>query len=166
MTLLPNPRTVARLTTWDFPGKNTGVGCHFLPQGNLSNPGIEREFPAFAGGFLTAEPLAKPYHLKSFCLQVSEYWKRSSAHHLSLPWTSASVLPLKSCGGETPRRHQLLQNTLLQNTRPACWEGQRCWNQPQPCSQHCGPGFPRPELTRANDLVSAPSFIWVSPNSF
>ena len=36
---------------------------------------------------------------------------------------SASVLPLKGRGGETPGRHQLLQNTLLQNTWPACWEG-------------------------------------------
>ena len=25
-----------------FPGKNTGVGCHFLLQGNLPDPGIER----------------------------------------------------------------------------------------------------------------------------
>ena len=29
------PRTVAHWTPlpWDFPGKSTGVGCHFLPQG-------------------------------------------------------------------------------------------------------------------------------------
>ena len=26
---------------WDSPGKNTGVGCHFLLQGNLPNPGLE-----------------------------------------------------------------------------------------------------------------------------
>ena len=25
--------TVARLCPWDSPGKNTGVGCHFLLQG-------------------------------------------------------------------------------------------------------------------------------------
>ena len=30
----------------DFPGKNTGVGCRFLP-----NPGIQPMFPALAGGF-------------------------------------------------------------------------------------------------------------------
>ena len=29
------------LCPWDFTGKNTGVGCHFLLQGNLSKPGIE-----------------------------------------------------------------------------------------------------------------------------
>ena len=28
------------LCLWNFPGKNTGVGCCFLPQGNLPDPGI------------------------------------------------------------------------------------------------------------------------------
>ena len=31
---------------WDSPGKNTGVGCHFLLQGNLPNPRIEPRSPA------------------------------------------------------------------------------------------------------------------------
>ena len=40
---LCNPWTVAlRLfCPWDSPGKTTGLGCHALLQGNLSNPGIE-----------------------------------------------------------------------------------------------------------------------------
>ena len=44
------------LCSWDFPGKNTGVGCHFLLQGNLPDPGIKSMFPetpALAGGFFT-----------------------------------------------------------------------------------------------------------------
>ena len=32
-----------------FPGKNSGVGCHFLLQGNLSNPEIELVSSALAG---------------------------------------------------------------------------------------------------------------------
>ena len=43
-----------------FPGKNTGVGHHFLVQGDLSHPGIEPVSPALAGGFLTTDPLGKP----------------------------------------------------------------------------------------------------------
>ena len=31
---------------WDSPGKNTGMGCHFLLQGNLPNSGTEPTFPA------------------------------------------------------------------------------------------------------------------------
>ena len=33
------------LCPWDFPGKNTGVGCHLLLQGNLPDPGIEPTSP-------------------------------------------------------------------------------------------------------------------------
>ena len=29
-----------RLCPWDFPGKNSGGGCHFLLQRNLPNPGM------------------------------------------------------------------------------------------------------------------------------
>ena len=36
--------TTRLLCPWDFPGKNTGVGCHFLLQGGLPNPGTEPTF--------------------------------------------------------------------------------------------------------------------------
>ena len=46
---------------WDSPGKNPGVGCHFLLQGvNLPDPGIEPIPPALAGGFFTTDPPGKP----------------------------------------------------------------------------------------------------------
>ena len=38
---------------WDSPGKNTGVGCHSLLQGDLPYPGIKPRSPALAGGFFT-----------------------------------------------------------------------------------------------------------------
>ena len=38
------------LSPWDSPGKNTGVGCHFLLQGgNIPNPGIKSVSPALTG---------------------------------------------------------------------------------------------------------------------
>ena len=40
----------------DFPGKNTGVGCQFLLQGDLPKPEISR----ISGGFFTTEPPAMP----------------------------------------------------------------------------------------------------------
>ena len=51
---------------WDSPGKNTGVGCHALLQGDLSDPGIKPTSPALAGKFFTTEPIweAKPAILK------------------------------------------------------------------------------------------------------
>ena len=53
------------LCPWDFPGKNTGVGLHFLFQEiYLPNPGIEPtslSSPPLAGGFFTISPPGKPY---------------------------------------------------------------------------------------------------------
>ena len=56
------PWTVARrlLCPWDFPGKNTGVGCHFLLQGDLPDSGIKPVSPALTGRFSTPEPPGKP----------------------------------------------------------------------------------------------------------
>ena len=47
----------------DIPGKNTGVSCHFPPQGNLPNPGIKHTSPAslaLAGRFFTTALPGKP----------------------------------------------------------------------------------------------------------
>ena len=38
--ILGNPMDCS-LCPWDFLGKNTGVRCHFLLQGNLPHPGIK-----------------------------------------------------------------------------------------------------------------------------
>ena len=52
------PWTVATslLCPRDFPGKNTGVGCHFPSPGDLPNPGIKPRSPAFQADTLTSEP--------------------------------------------------------------------------------------------------------------
>ena len=53
---------------WKFPGKNTGVGCHFLLWGNLPDSGMETvslAFPALARGFFTPEPLGSMTNLDS-----------------------------------------------------------------------------------------------------
>ena len=38
------------------PDKNTGMGCHFLLQGDLPHPGIEPRSPALQADSLTSEP--------------------------------------------------------------------------------------------------------------
>ena len=42
------------------PSKKTGVGCHFLLQGVLPDPGIKPVSPALAGRFFTTEPPGSP----------------------------------------------------------------------------------------------------------
>ena len=46
--LLAIPWTVAKfLCPWVFSGRNTGIGCHFLLQGDLPDPGIESQSPTW-----------------------------------------------------------------------------------------------------------------------
>ena len=46
----------------DSPGKNTGVGCHTLIQGNLPNPGIKPRSPSLQADPLLAELPGKPIY--------------------------------------------------------------------------------------------------------
>ena len=62
-SLGPHALQPARLLcSWDPPGKNTGVGCHFLLQGIFSTQ-IEPtspESPALADEFFTTDSPGKP----------------------------------------------------------------------------------------------------------
>ena len=53
LTLLrSNGRQPARLLCpWDFPGKNTGVGCHFLVQGIFSTQGLNLHLLHWQAGY-------------------------------------------------------------------------------------------------------------------
>ena len=57
---------------WDFPGKNTGVGCCFLLWGNIPNQGLNLlgSFPAWQVGSLLLSHLGNPVHLAG--LQITE----------------------------------------------------------------------------------------------
>ena len=51
------------LCPWNFPGKNTGAGCHFLRQQILPDSGIKHmslASPALTSEFLITEPPGKP----------------------------------------------------------------------------------------------------------
>ena len=61
MQLFVNPWTVACSSVHrDSPGKNTGVGCHALLQGNLPNPGIKPRSPTLQADSLLSESPGKP----------------------------------------------------------------------------------------------------------
>ena len=67
-TLQPCELEPARLLCpWDFPGKNTGVGCHFLLQGIFPPRDWTRvsHVSCIAGGFFTTELPGKPRHEKN-----------------------------------------------------------------------------------------------------
>ena len=63
------------LCPWDFPGKNSGVGCHFLLQRDLSSPGLEPASPAMTGRFFTAELPGKPASRLEWCKGAKQWNK-------------------------------------------------------------------------------------------
>ena len=62
LCLRPHVQKPARLfCPWYFPGKNTGVGCHFL-LGDLPDPGIEPASPAWQADSLPVSRLGGPMY--------------------------------------------------------------------------------------------------------
>ena len=63
------------LHPWNFLGKSTGVGCHFLLQGIFPTPGIEAGSPALQVDALLSEPPGNPSsnlmrHIQKLTLKV------------------------------------------------------------------------------------------------
>ena len=56
--ILCDPMDCSPLCPWNSPGNK--VGCHFLLQGNLPNPGIEPRSPTLQADSLATEPPEKP----------------------------------------------------------------------------------------------------------
>ena len=52
----PMDYNLHQASSWDFPGKSTGVGCHFLLQGIV--PGVEPRYPALQAETLPSKPPA------------------------------------------------------------------------------------------------------------
>ena len=63
-SLLPHGLWPPRLLSpWNFSGENTRVGCHYLLQENLSDPGIEPASPVSPASQVDSSPsesLEKP----------------------------------------------------------------------------------------------------------
>ena len=77
------------LCPWDFPGKRTGVGRHFLLQGIFPTQGWNLCLLHRAGGFFTTEPPGKPMR----CTTSLKKKKNSicCVPELKFTWTSCSL---------------------------------------------------------------------------
>ena len=49
------------LSPWNFPGKSTEVGCHFLLQGIFPTQGSNPGLPHYRQALLPSEPPGNPY---------------------------------------------------------------------------------------------------------
>ena len=77
------------LCPWDFPGKNTGVGCCFLLQGIFS-PRNQMPSLALAGIVFTTKPPGKP----NITYQFSSVQLFSRVRLFATPWTVTCQAPL------------------------------------------------------------------------
>ena len=103
------------LSSWNFPGKDTGVGCHFLLSRGSSDPRIEPKSsssPVLAGGFFTSFGRAIFQIKKGFLVGASgtesaskcRKSKRCSFH----PWVEK--IPWGE-GHENPLQYSCLENS-------------------------------------------------------
>ena len=83
---------------WDSPGKNIGVGCHSLLQGNLPDSGIKPRSPALQAilyglSHQTLNQAPKPYEVVSliiFILQMNKPRSKEVMHNLCSQLTGCS----------------------------------------------------------------------------
>ena len=93
----------------DSPGKNTGLGCHDLLQGNLPNPGIKPRYPALQVDSLPSEPPGKPKNCWSGYLIPSPWDLLDPEVERGSPALQADSLPAELPGKPIPS----LPNYLL-----------------------------------------------------
>ena len=60
------------LCLWDFQGKNTRVGCHFLLQGIFSTQGSNTHLLHWQADSLLLEPPGKPFHMAEKKVEVAQ----------------------------------------------------------------------------------------------
>ena len=72
--LFVTPWTVTRslLCPWDFPGENTGVGCHFLLQGLFPNQGSNTHLLHRQEDSLPLSRLGSPICVLQLCLTLCD----------------------------------------------------------------------------------------------
>ena len=77
------------LCPWDSPGKNTGVGTHFILQGIFPEPGIKPGCSALQADSLPSEPPGKPLPI-STCPNPTHSTEVISTVHFSLKLSSTT----------------------------------------------------------------------------
>ena len=107
------------LRPWDFPGKNTGVGCHFLLQGIFPTQGLNPDLPHCRQildylshqGSPISIPLSSVQSLSRVRLFATP---RMAAHQASLSitssWSSLRLTPIESV---MPSSHLIVCHPLL-----------------------------------------------------
>ena len=108
------------LCPWDYPGKNTGMGCHFLLQGIFPTQGLNRSILQRQVISLSSSHVGSPNSLHLF----SSVQPLSRVQLFATPWTAArqaslsitnsqSLLKLMSIESVMPSNHLFFCHPLL-----------------------------------------------------
>ena len=130
-----NPMEPTRLLCpWDFPGKNTGVGCHFLLQGIFLTQGSNPRLLHLLHWQVDSLPLnhmGSPAYIK-VCIRwlFSSIYRRAWCHKIEYLELSPVWISL-DCGGgeETPVSLSLsaLHTSYCLNHFPTYWFSTHCF---------------------------------------
>ena len=102
----PGLQSTRLLCPWNFPGKNTGMGCHSILQGIFLNQGS-----TLAGRFFTTEP--KP----SFRLLAFQAAAKNKSHILVFISLLLSLLPAVNLWGTLPDEGHIYHPCILRALR-------------------------------------------------
>ena len=127
------------LHPWDFPGKSTGVGRHFLLQGILPTQGLNPDLPHCRQTLYRLSHQGSPKDVvkKKKCPQMEVKWKSLSCIQLFVtPWIIHGILPATllewvafpfSRGSSQPRDQTKVSCIAGEFfTSWATWEALRC----------------------------------------
>ena len=84
-----------RLWSWNPPGKNTGVSCHSLLQGNFPNPEIKPGSSALQTDSLPSELPGKPVVVHTIWF-IHEIWGRAEAFIINFMRSLCKTFPLSA----------------------------------------------------------------------
>ena len=113
------------LCPWNFPGNNTGLGCHFLLQGIFPCPGIKPESPVFyftkwiIRSFLTVA-FTVPFVKKFIFYFLPEF----SVNHCKQPYVSQGTIFFNWKRSNQVSKYwagQKVHNILLENPNGLFW---------------------------------------------
>ena len=106
---------------WDFPGKNTGVGCHFLLQGIFPIQGLNPGLPHCRQMLYNLSHQGSPPHRSLVALNIGSILK---SKHITLPTkvrvVKAIVFPvvMYGCGNQTIKKAEFQRSDAFELW---CW---------------------------------------------
>ena len=100
------------LHPWDFPGKNTGVGCHFLFQGTFPSQGSNPRLLHWQVGSLPLSHPRSPHCVLKDGTQVSKVWDREKNDQKNIG-TRETAKCTRGSELETGRNHLRVISQLM-----------------------------------------------------